>query len=165
MKIVIAEIPPEGVDVELKEHFKFDDSLFPAQANLKIQKVGTEVLIKGTVRAEVQLQCRRCLKDFESSVDASVDVVYHPVEELRDEEKHGLKVEELDMGFYSGGELDLSDLIKEQVVLNLPMKPLCSNLCKGICPYCGGDLNKGDCGCAMKEGDPRLAVLKKLKGK
>ncbi|MBM4129290.1 MAG: DUF177 domain-containing protein, partial [Nitrospira sp.] len=90
------------------------------------------------------------------------DVVYHPVEELKAEEEHELRSEELDMGFYSGGGLDLLDLIKEQVMLNLPMKTLCAELCKGICPQCGADLNTGTCECEAKTIDPRLAVLKNL---
>ncbi|MBI5187527.1 MAG: DUF177 domain-containing protein, partial [Nitrospirae bacterium] len=69
---------------------------------------------------------------------------------------------ELDMGFYSGEELELLDLIKEQVMLNLPMKPLCSDSCKGICPQCGTDLNEGNCGCSREDIDPRLEVLKRL---
>jgi uncharacterized protein len=91
-----------------------------------------------------------------------VNVMYNPVENLKDEEKHELKVDELDMGFYSGDEMDLSDLVKEQIILNLPMKPLCNNSCKGICLQCGADLNSVNCSCSERGIDPRLEVLKKL---
>jgi uncharacterized protein len=154
MKVLISEIPEEGLDLELKEE--------GVKAHLNIQKVGTEVVVKGVLRADVELQCSRCLKDFESMISVPVDVVYHPVEELRGEDKHEIKSEELDMGFYSGEELDLSDLMREQITLNLPMKPLCNDLCKGICVKCGMDLNTGNCSCNKEDIDPRLETLKKL---
>lgn len=162
MKIAISEIPQEGLDVALQETIKADDFVSPVEAGLRIEKAGTEVLVKGDLKAHVKLQCSRCLKDFERVISVPVDVGYHPVEELKGEEAHELSSEELDMGFYSGEELDLLDLIKEQVMLNLPMKPLCTDLCKGICPQCGADLNTGTCGCDAKAIDPRLAVLKNL---
>lgn len=154
MKVLISDIPEEGLDLELDEE--------GVKAHLNIQKVGTEVVVRGDLRADVELQCSRCLKDFESMISVPVDVVYHPVEELRGEDKHEIKSEELDMGFYSGEKLDLLDLVREQITLNLPMKPLCNDLCKGICVKCGMDLNIGNCSCSKEDIDPRLEVLKKL---
>lgn len=162
MKLLISEIPVEGLDFDIEESIKSDDLLSPVRGQLKILKVGTEIIIRGNLRANVEVQCSRCLKDFWNEISVPVDVVYHPVEELRGEDKHGLSIEDLDMGFYSGENLDLLDLIKEQITLNLPMKPLCTDLCKGICLQCGTDLNTGECGCSAKETDPRLEVLKKL---
>jgi len=162
MKIVVSDIPQEGLEVTLKEMIEHEDRISPVEADLRIEKVGTEVLVKGDLNARMALRCSRCLKDFEKEILVPVDVVYHPVEELKAEEEHELRSEELDMGFYSGGGLDLLDLIKEQVMLNLPMKTLCAELCKGICPQCGADLNTGTCECEAKTIDPRLAVLKNL---
>jgi uncharacterized protein len=95
-----------------------------------------------------------------------MNVVYHPAEEIGSE-KHELHGDEMDMGFYQGEDLDLEELLREQVMLNAQMKPLCSETCKGLCPKCGRDLNTGSCSCVQKETDPRLEVLKKLldKGK
>jgi len=162
MKIIISEIPQEGLDLELQEIINFDASFSPVQAQLKIKKVGTEVLVSGKISTDVELKCSRCLKDFRSMITIPFDVIYHPVEDLKEENKHELKVDELNMGFYSKDELDLLDLIKEQITLNLPMKPLCDNLCKGICLQCGADLNAGNCSCEEKDIDSRLTVLKKL---
>jgi uncharacterized protein len=162
MKIIVSEIPVEGLDIELRETIKSDASSFPARAQMKIKKVGAEVVISGTIEADLELQCSRCLKDFRSMLTIPVNVVYNPVEILKGEDKHELKLDELDMGFYSGNELDLLDLIKEQIILNLSMKPLCSKSCKGICLKCGTDLNANSCSCTDKGIDPRLEVLKKL---
>lgn len=163
MKVLISEIPEEGLDLELQEMIKSDASLSPVRAQLRIKKVGTEVAVSGKILADVELQCSRCLKDFRSMLTIPVDVLYRPIENLRGEDKHELKVDELDMSFYSGDELDLLDLIKEQIMLNLSMKPLCSDLCKGICLRCGADLNVGKCGCSAKEIDTRLEALKRIK--
>jgi len=162
MKIIISEIPDEGLDIEVNEALTFDDGLSPVQAQLNIKKVGTEVVVSGNILTDVELQCSRCLKDFTSKLSFPFEAIFHPVEQLKEEEKHELNVEELDMGFYSKDELDLFDLIKEQIMLNLPMKPLCNELCKGICLQCGADLNTGDCGCSEKEMDTRLVALRKL---
>jgi uncharacterized protein len=73
----------------------------------------------------------------------------------------------METGFYRGDELDLTEVTKEQVLLGLPMKPLCSESCKGLCPACGADLNLGPCGCGGKAVDQRFQALEKLlkKGK
>lgn len=162
MKVLISEIPVEGLDFDIKETIKSDDLSFPVRGQLRILKMSNEVVVRGNLMADVELQCSRCVKDFRSEVSVPVDVVYHPVEELRGEEKHALRVEELDMGFYSGEILDMSDLIREQIMLNFPMKPLCNELCKGICLKCGADLNTGDCGCNAINRDSRFVELKKL---
>jgi uncharacterized protein len=162
MKIIISEIPDEGLDLDLQETVQFDDSLSPVQGHLRVTKVGTEVVVSGNIEVNIELQCSRCLKDFRSMLKIPFEAIYHPLEHLKEEEKHELKVDELDMGFYSKDELDLLDLIKEQIMLNLPMKPLCNNLCNGICLQCGADLNVGTCSCSTKAIDPRLEALKKL---
>ena len=162
MKVLIPDIPKEGLDLELQESIESDAIISPIRAHLKIDKVGTEVSIKGDLVVEVKLQCSRCLKDFLKVMNVPIDVVYHPVEELKGEEMHEVKFEELDMDFYSGVELDLLNLMNEQIILNLPMKPLCTHLCKGICMKCGEDLNEGSCNCTTDDIEPRLVVLKKL---
>jgi uncharacterized protein len=162
MKVLLSEIPEEGLYLELQETIEYDVILSPIRAQIRIEKVGTEVIIKGKLIVNVKLQCSRCLKDFLSDLYIPIDVVYHPVEELKGEDTHEIKGEELDMDFYSGEEMDLLALLKEQIVLNLPMKPLCSDSCKGICIKCGADLNVEKCTCIKSDVDPRLEVLKKL---
>lgn len=160
MKILLSDITDEGLDLEFEETLKGLPS--PLRAHLRIDKIGSEVFVKGEVMTTVEFQCSRCLKTFSRDMDVNVNVVYHPVEELKGEEKYEIKGDELDTGFYRGDELDIQDLVTEQILLNVPMKPLCSESCRGICPKCGADLNLNTCTCEMKEIDPRLAVLKKL---
>jgi uncharacterized protein len=168
MKIVIADIPEEGLIADIDEKIRPEgiDVTSPVRAGFSINKIGTEVIVSGKISAELEFECSRCLKSFRNDIGLDVNVVYHPAAEPG-HEKHALHDDEMDMGFYQGDEIDLNDLIKEQILLNTEMKPLCSESCRGICPRCGADLNTGSCDCVQKEIDPRLAVLKKLldKGK
>ena len=165
MKIIISEIPDNGLDIEVNETLAFDVGPFFVQAQLKIKKVGIEIVVNGNILTTAELQCSRCLKDFKRKLSFPFEAIFHPIAQLKEEEKHELDVEELDMGFYAKDELDLFDIIKEQVMLNLPMKALCNDFCKGICLRCGADLNAGDCSCSKKDIDPRLVSLKKFLNK
>jgi uncharacterized protein len=146
MKILISEIPHEGIDVEREETVESDTIISPIKAKLKIMKIASEVIVKGEVVADIKLQCSRCIKDFEHELSVPVDVVYHPLDELKGEERHEIMSGELDMDFYSGDEMDIMTLMKEQILLNIPMKPLCSDLCKGICRTCGNETKEGHSG-------------------
>jgi DUF177 domain-containing protein len=168
MKIVIADIPDEGLIVDVEEEAAAAEvsAIGPARARLQVTRSDREVIVSGMLTAELELQCSRCLRDFRKLLDVPVNVVYHPIDEFADERRE-LKDEEMDMGFYRGEEIDLQELVREQVLLNMQMKPLCTENCKGICPRCGADLNASGCKCETSQIDPRLEVLKKLleKGK
>lgn len=162
MKIRIPDIPKEGLDLELQETIEIENASTPIRARIRIEKLGTEVVVKGDLETELKFQCSRCLKDFYRDYAIPVQVVYHPVEDLKKEEYHEVASEELDTDFYTGEELDLLSILKEQIMLVMPMKPLCAELCKGICPGCGTDLNVDTCTCGLKNIDPRFEGLKKL---
>jgi uncharacterized protein len=162
MKIVIADISDEGFVVDVEEKLALEEaSAGPVTGTLQVNKSDREVILIGKITSELDLQCSRCLKGFRRPLDIPINVVYHPVEEIT-EERRELKNDEMDMGFYKGEEIDLEELVREQVILNMQMKPLCDENCKGICPNCGADLNAGACGCETRKIDPRLEVLKKL---
>ncbi|HAK87849.1 MAG: hypothetical protein A2077_06645 [Nitrospirae bacterium GWC2_46_6] len=164
MKIVISEIPEEGIELELKEAIPADPVkiVSPVTASLRIDKQGSEAIVTGNAGADVELQCSRCLKVFTMKVNSDINVVYRPAEDIVREEHYEIRGDELDTGFYKNDILDTDDLLKEHVLLNVPMKPLCSAECKGLCPKCGADLNITQCNCPISEIDSRLAVLKQL---
>lgn len=161
MKIVIADIPDEGLHVNVEEDVDLEgiSLLAPVTAGLALNKSGKEIIVSGELKSEMELQCSRCLKAFRRELKLPVEVVYHPLEEIV-AERHELKDDEMDMGFYRGEELDLRELLNEQLLLNIQMKPLCREGCRGLCPRCGTDLNTGTCECRKKEADPRLEVLR-----
>jgi len=169
MKIIISEIPQEGIDIETEEELKVEGLRLssPARFKLRVERSMAEVFIKGTIGATLELTCGRCLKDFSRDVETPIDVVYHPATELKAEE-HELHIEELETGFYKGDEIDLDELFREQMLLGIPIKPLCKEACKGICPKCGADLNEAGCICPTTKieaeaEEPLTEKLKKLK--
>lgn len=162
MKIIIPDIPDEGLEIDVDESIGAECVVSPARAHLKIEKAESEIIVTGNVMADIKLQCGRCMEDFSKQRNLPVEVVYHPIDEIRKDETHEVRNEELDTGFYEGEELDINELIKEQILLNIPMKPLCSDECLGICMHCGTNLNKRKCDCVTDESDPRFSALKKL---
>ncbi len=164
MKIVISEIPEEGIDVECNENITLESvkTVSPLHAVLNIRTIGSEVLVNGMMEGEIELLCSRCLNAYTMKCKQQINVVYEPSEVLNKEEHHKLKSDELDMGFYKNDTLDTDEVLVEQLLLNLPMKPLCSPECKGICPKCGADLNVSGCNCSTSEIDSRLKVLEQL---
>jgi uncharacterized protein len=161
MKIAVSDISDEGLILDFQEKFTLEDIFLfaPVQAHLEMSKVGDEVTVRGGLRADAGLQCSRCLKEIRRMMEIPVEVVYHPEKEL-DSERHELRDDEMDTGFYKGEEIDLRDLLKEQLLLNRQMKPLCDENCRGICPVCGIDFNTDECKCEKKQIDPRLEKLK-----
>jgi DUF177 domain-containing protein len=120
----------------------------------------------GTVTTMLELPCSRCLESFTSLVDSKFDLRYqphtHPVGSGHDAERQ-IEEDDLSTAFYDDDEIDLGQLMREQFYLSLPMKPLCGDDCRGLCPICGTNLNRGTCDCKREWEDPRLAVLKTLK--
>lgn len=164
MKIAVSEIPDEGLEVTDEKVIWDDDQAghIEATLNVNLQKIGDEVLVRGDVSAMLHHVCSNCLVEFDAAVDTELELVYRPAQELEAGEAE-LELAELDTGFYRDDEIDLDDLTREQVILNLPMKPLCDEDCKGICPTCGVNRNETQCDCVGRRIDPRLAVLEKLK--
>jgi uncharacterized protein len=131
----------------------------PARVTVSHYRAGQNVFLSGQAVTEVVGQCARCLESFRFSVDAPLSYVLAP----RIGPKAEQEAEDLDLSFYEGDEIDVSPLVREQVLLSLPTRPLCREDCRGLCPTCGADLNSGDCRCLEAAGDPRLAGLRKLK--
>ncbi len=88
-----------------------------------------------------------------------------PLESMPREEERELHADDLDVEFYKNGIINLKDFLREQILLQVPMKPLCSDDCRGLCQYCGQDLNIAQCSCAPPSGHPGLSGLKDLLGK
>jgi len=169
------EIPDEGLDLKWKEErasllayledlsridFDFET---PLQSEVKIKKAGRSVLITGKVQTTLRLQCVRCLKEFFYPLSTTFDLTLHPLREAPSEEETELVSEEMESGFFEGGEIHLSEIACEQVFLEIPYQPLCQEGCKGLCPTCGKDLNLSSCDCVKEEFTTGFSALKKLK--
>jgi uncharacterized protein len=159
-----------------REHYEkvYDPGLFsadreafqvvaPVALSFDILKDKEQFHLTGTVRTTLELPCSRCLEPFRSPVDASFDLRYQPHALNTGSDEREIEEDDLSTAFYENDEIDLGQLMREQFYLSVPMKPLCQDDCRGLCPVCGTNLNRGTCECKRDWVDPRLAVLKNLK--
>jgi uncharacterized protein len=135
----------------------------PVSLAFDIYKDKDQFRLAGRVQTTLELPCSRCVEAFESPVDASFDLRYHPRSQNVGEGEREVEEDDLSTSFYEDETIDLGQLIREQLYLSLPMKPLCREACNGLCPQCGMNLNRGTCDCRRDWEDPRLAALRALK--
>ncbi|MGA2192021.1 MAG: DUF177 domain-containing protein [Nitrospirota bacterium] len=169
MEIKVIDIPVEGLKVNLKpnpseiEGLGEDITVLAInRAEFDLKKVGATVYIAGATDIVVELPCSRCGKRFHSKAASSFSLDMNPLERLGEEEEKGLSPDDLNVEFYRGGVIELMELLRQQILLLAPMKPLCSEDCRGLCQYCGQDKNERECGCEPPAGHPGLAGLKDL---
>lgn len=136
----------------------------PVHAKLSVSLAGDRVSVRGEMTAALSIVCCRCAHAYSSDLDKAFDLDYWPDPEVsRENEEIELEYGDLDVGFYRDGVLDLSAVISEQIVLEIPMKPVCRENCKGLCARCGADLNEDKCDCGPGPLDPRLEALRDIK--
>lgn len=136
--------------------------------NISLTRSGEDVFAAGQLSGVVRLQCGRCLEEFDQELVATVEEPFFPKStglEGAAETDEEAETTPDEGNLYDGNTLDLFDVLRDQLYLAIPLKPLCKEDCKGLCPNCGANLNAGPCGCKPKKADPRLAVLKSLKEK
>ena len=121
-----------------------------------------EVRIRGRYRVEMGAQCDRCLGRAVFPLDIPFDLFYRPMSFIAREEEVEIDEGEAEIGFYEGGGMELEDILREQVLLALPMQRVCSAACKGICPVCGVNRNETACDCRLEASDDRWGALRKL---
>jgi len=136
--------------------------LRPVGVDLSYYRAGMELFLEGSVDAQTSANCARCAEEFSTSARRAFRYVLAP-KSVADEEGSDPRSEDLEFSFYDGDHVDLSPLVREQVLLALTERPLCREDCKGLCASCGANLNEAPCGCTKEKGDPRLAVLRTLK--
>jgi uncharacterized protein len=149
--------PPAAFEPE--DAFRF---VSPVELRLNVHKRKAKIRLTGTVKTTVEVDCSRCLDGFIVPIDSTFDVQYLPATAAPAESEREVGEDELDTAFYQDGVIDLGQLVREQILLLLPMKPLCKESCAGLCPVCGTNLNTGSCACSPEWEDPRLAPLKAL---
>ena len=123
-----------------------------------------DVKLTGTFSTRLMLTCHRCVARFEHQLEQELDLLFIPRDSMPDEIDVELADKDMKIASYLDV-IDLAQVIDEQVALALPMKILCDENCKGLCPQCGTDLNKSACNCTKEVVDDRLLVLKDIKEK
>jgi uncharacterized protein len=175
MKIPIDEIPesPREIDFlasvnELNETYaqaKAREFRFPRSMDVHLvcYRSGRELFFQGAFHGAIECTCSRCLKDFSMAVDHAFDLVLSPKPARGLACTEELRPEDLGLSYYSGDEISLDPLVREQVLLALPTRPLCDETCRGLCGRCGADLNSETCRCSDEIEDPRMAIFRTLR--
>jgi len=160
-KLFEVEVPPgaiEYLDPKLRQ-------IGPLKAEGKAELVTGalgEIRVSGHVAVQMESDCDRCLEPARFPIDSNFALYYRPVEEGYGDEKE-IDTGEAEMGFYEGDGLELNEVLREYVLLALPMQRVCRETCKGICPVCGQNRNQTECDCQVENVDDRWAALKQLK--
>jgi len=135
----------------------------PVELSMDVERSGTDAFrVNGRATTRLELDCGRCVEPFGLPVDARFELRYVPQVVGEADAEREIAEDDLTTSFYREGLLDVVDMLREQFQLALPMKPLCAEACRGLCPVCGTNLNRSDCDCRPAWEDPRLAPLKGL---
>lgn len=134
------------------------------QSKLNLQKTEHEYFCAGTARAEVVLICSRCAREYQTELENDTDFIIRsdaaPVEAERDE------TDDEEYVFYHGNDLrvDVTEQVRQALILAIGMKPLCQSDCRGLCPTCGVNWNESTCTCTHQVTDSRWDGLRDLLG-
>ena len=131
--------------------------------SVHLSKHGHDILVRGNLSGQMELACSRCLEPFTAPAAIEFDLLLVPGPLNAAAVKEELSPDDLDLDYYTGEIVDLERILREQIILMLPLKPLCEEACKGLCPDCGANLNRETCTCKTDAVDSPFARLAKLK--
>lgn len=155
----------------------FDFVLKPSEVNLdseeaklinevkvdgKLKKGIAQTDVQGTIAARIVVECSRCLQPHEQSLEFPFTAVFVSPENYTEEKEAELNIADLDVSITVDDKIDLTELVREQILLAIPIQLLCREDCRGLCQKCGTNRNLIDCRCEEKEVDPRWQGLREL---
>jgi uncharacterized protein len=124
-----------------------------------------DIRLNGRLTATMQLACARCLEPVEQDVRRDFDLLYRPQGADAGEPERTVTATEAEISYYQGEGLLLEDVLREQVLLAVPLKAICRDDCRGLCPHCGKNLNMEQCPCTEPQEESRWSALKDIRGK
>ncbi len=124
-----------------------------------------DIRLVGHLDAQLEVPCARCLDPVTHDIDWEFDLLYRPQGVDRRAEEVAISEADTEIGYYQGDGLLLEDVLREQVLLATPVKLVCREDCKGLCPRCGRNLNVDPCNCERRPGDVRWEALSDIKKK
>lgn len=128
-------------------------------------KIIQDIRVQGQLATSLELNCARCLEPIVQDVKRQFDLLYRPVGADAGREEMSVTDAEAEISYYQGEGIALEDVLREQVLLAVPVKAICREDCKGLCPQCGKNLNQEQCSCSVEQEEPRWAALKEIRGK
>ncbi len=158
-KVFEFRVRPEDLDLDMPSVTIKGD----IQARVEVARHAAQTDVSGVITGSSEIECTRCLKPVERPIDIRFDVSFVTEENYTDSKETEVRDAELEVAVFEGEILDLGELVREQILLDLPEQIFCREDCKGLCPKCGVDRNLIDCNCDDDEIDPRWAALRNLK--
>lgn len=161
MLIHVKDIPSSGKEISaqfVEKDLDWSSSdteieiLRPIIFQGKAFKSGEDILINGHIQAELKVSCHRCLEPFEMEVESDLDLFFQPLpSEEKKEDLEDVNPEELGILHYRDNKIDLSEEVRDTIVLEIPMKLLCQESCQGLCLKCGVNRNSESCSCLQEK--------------
>jgi uncharacterized protein len=173
LKINVSKIPEEGMILKFERNREWfqenlrgttsdDFELDRIDIACTARRMKENVFIEGTAATAIDMSCCRCLEMIRLPIRSSFRYTFTPPPP-RSQDEVELNALDLDFAYYEGDVIDLDMVIFEQIMLQIPIKPLCAESCRGLCPHCGIDLNTTSCDCRGEVLDERLTALKQFK--
>jgi uncharacterized protein len=173
LKINVSKIPEGGMVLRFERDGEWFRENLPGSTpcdfvpdridiDCTARRTRENVFVEGTVATAVDMSCCRCLEMIHLPIRSSFKYTFtSPPPRSQDEVE--LNAADLDFAYYEGDVIDLDTVIFEQIILQIPIKPLCAELCRGLCSHCGINLNTASCDCRSEVLDERLVALKQFK--
>ncbi len=129
------------------------------------ERAGNEIRIAGSLNTSIEVPCSRCLEASRITISKPFDLFFRKRDEAMFDEDEEIELDEKETrtAFFNGTQLAITDILREQILLALPMKALCTVDCKGLCPHCGINLNSGSCNCPNDDFSPHMDTLLEIK--
>lgn len=171
--IALREIPPEGLHREYElsgpfvaaalEGTEVDAAASTVHAQVELYRTGPEVLVRGSLDGELQTVCSRCAGVASVELNGPIEVLFLPRGTEAEAADDDDDLEQPDVAYYDEDKIELAETLREELLLALPIAPLCNEDCKGLCGHCGKDLNDGPCECPKESRDDRWSTLRNVK--
>ena len=129
------------------------------------REVIQDIRVVGHMSTGVEVACARCLDPVRRDIERDFDLLYRPQGSDAGREEISVTQAEAEIGYYTGEGLLLEDILREQLLLEVPIKVVCREECQGLCPHCGQNRNQGTCDCVEQAEDPRWDALRGLRDK
>ena len=129
------------------------------------KQVVADIRLRGRFSGYFQVPCARCVEPVHIPLEAAFDLIFRPAGADADAAERSITAQETEIGYYQKDSLLLEDVLREQVLLSLPVRTLCKPDCKGLCPRCGQNRNSQLCTCDVGPADPRWEALAGLRGR
>ena len=135
----------------------------PITGRLKFTKIPQGILVTGELETVLEVACNRCLEPFDLPLEVEVEETFYPITDVQtgaslplpEDSDEATRIDEKHI-------IDLSEVVRQDLLLALPSRPVCREDCRGICPHCGQNLNESVCDCTGETFDPRWEALRTL---